>query len=47
MIFLRNCLKSLSDSLIKECNDSGDDDNYNNMLNLISFPEEMNLEQCL
>lgn len=43
--FFRSCLKSLSDTSMKECNDSGDDGDYK--LNLINSPEEMKLYQCL
>lgn len=42
IIFCENC----QDTLMKECNDSGEDENYNNMLTPISFPKVMNLCKC-
>lgn len=38
IFFFRNYLKSLSDTSIKECNDSGDDGDYSNKLNPINSP---------
>lgn len=44
--FVETALIPFQHTLMKECNHSVYDDNYNNMLNPISFPKEMNLCKC-